>query len=80
MKMGRFPCRLLIGAIGDAGGILYLIEKNKVADDDNIVFAQKSFYDTEQMVAVSGTMTGAGIAYPNNTYSIGCYNQKEDAI
>lgn len=78
MKWGVFIIGLLIGAIGGAGGILYFIEKNKSADDGNVVFAQKNFYDTEQMVLVSGTMTGTGIAYPNNTYAIGCYKDQKE--
>ena len=42
------------------------------------MFAPKNYHDTEQMVAVSGTLTGPGMAYPNNTYSIACYQAMKE--
>src|SRR5882672_8284588 len=69
---------LLIGGIGGAGGVLYLVERNKTAAETDVVFAQKNFYDTEEMIGASGTMTGASIAYPNNSYSIGCYRDRKE--
>ena len=30
------------------------------------------------MVAVSGTLTGEAIAYPNNTYSIACFQERKE--
>jgi hypothetical protein len=44
----------------------------------SIIFAPKNYYDSEQLVAISGTLTGPGMAYPNNTYSIGCYQDLKE--
>jgi len=45
--------------------------------DDQIVFAPKNSYDSKQSgkfgpVAISGTLTGNGLGYPNNTYAVSC--------
>jgi hypothetical protein len=78
MKWVPFIVGLLIGGIGGAGGVLYLVASNKTAAETDVVFAQKNFYDGEEMIGLSGTMTGAGIAYPNNSYSIGCYRDRKE--
>ena len=45
------------------------------ADDEDITFAPKNWWDTGESVGISGTLTGDDIAYRNNTYAIACYNQ-----
>jgi hypothetical protein len=42
-----------------------------------IIFAAKTFYDNKDngdfgYIGISGTMTGKGLAYPNNTYAVSC--------
>jgi len=70
---------LVVGYIGGAGSIIYLqMSSAKDTGEMSIVFAPKNYYDTEQMVAVSGTLTGQGMAYPNNTYSIACYQEMKE--
>jgi hypothetical protein len=70
---------LVVGFVGGAGSIIYLQMSNaKEPGEMSIVFAPKNYYDSEQMVAVSGTLTGPGMAYPNNTYSIACYQQMKE--
>jgi hypothetical protein len=69
---------LVAGIIVGAGGLLYLQERNKSADDNTIIFASKFFYDNKDVVMVSGTMTGEGQAYPNNSYSIGCFKDRSE--
>jgi hypothetical protein len=54
-----------------------MANKPKPTEDDQIVFAGKAFYDSKQsgmdlLVAISGTLTGKGLAYPNNTYAVSC--------
>jgi hypothetical protein len=77
MKWFLFVSGLLIGSAGAFTGIVYLQQRNLQEGDDQIVFAAKNFYDNNQdaaygMVIISGTLTGEGLAYPNNTYSVGC--------
>src|SRR5215470_5042750 len=47
---------------------------------DNIVFAGKTFVDLPDYgsITVSGTLTGDGIAYKNNTISIACYKDRRE--
>jgi hypothetical protein len=46
--------------------------------DDDIVFAQKLFIDIPNIgsVAISGTLTGDGVGYKNNTISISCFKDR----
>jgi len=76
-KLAVFIGGLLLGAVGAFVGLLYL-EMHKPPSDDQIVFAPKNFVDLNQAgtefgtVAISGTLTGNGLAYPNNTYVVSC--------
>ena len=49
-------------------------------DDDLVVFAPKLFTDlpAHGSVVISGTLTGEGIAYKNNTVSISCYKTRRE--
>ncbi len=76
MKAAIFIVGLVIGIVCGGGAILYLQERNKNPDSNTIVFAGKFFYDSKDFVGVSGTLTGDGQAYPNNSYSIGCYKDR----
>jgi hypothetical protein len=48
--------------------------------DDDIVFASKLFTDLPNYgaVAISGTLTGDGVGYKNNTISISCYKDRRE--
>jgi len=48
--------------------------------DDDIVFAQKVFTDLPNygLITISGTLTGDGIGYKNNTISISCYKDRRE--
>jgi hypothetical protein len=67
---------LLIGLVCGAGSVLYLLQ-NKAAETDDITFAPKAFFDNDASINISGTMTGDSLAYPNNTFSIGCYKDQK---
>jgi hypothetical protein len=69
---------IIVGIIVGAGCPLYLQGRNKSADDNTIIFASKFFYDNKDVVMVSGTMTGEGQAYLNNSYSIGCFKDRSE--
>jgi hypothetical protein len=70
---------LVVGFTGGAGSIIYLqMSGAKDTGEMSIVFAPKNYHDTERLVAVSGTLTGPGMAYPNNTYSIACYQEMKE--
>jgi hypothetical protein len=77
-KLALFICGLLLGAVGAFGALVYL-EARKSAQDDQLLFAEKNFYDTKEKqlgefgyVGISGTLTGKGLGYPNNTYAVSC--------
>ena len=78
MKWALFVVGLLVGAAGMFGAIRLLPVSSQPFDSNEIVFAEKVFSDSRQAqqdswVAISGTLTGDGLAYPNNTYTIGCF-------
>lgn len=84
MKWALFLFGLIVGAVGAAAGIIYLQQRNRVVDDDQIMLAEKNYFDsgdnsTYPMVVMSGTLTapdstppGQRLAYPNNTHAISC--------
>jgi hypothetical protein len=78
MKTVLLLTGLVVGFLSGAGGLIYLQERNKVTGEMSIMFGPKNYYDSGEFVAVSGTLTGAGIGYPNNTYSIGCYKDRNE--
>jgi hypothetical protein len=69
---------LLIGVVSGAGAIIYLRDRNKDTSEMAIVFAPKSYYENQSVVMVSGTLTGDGLGYPNNTYSIACFQDRKE--
>jgi hypothetical protein len=69
---------LAIGFLGGAGAMIYLQERNKDSNEMAIVFAQKLYHETPDVVTVSGTLTGEGLGYPNNTHSIGCFKDRKE--
>jgi hypothetical protein len=78
--MWKFIAGLLSGAIVTVGVVTYwMANKPKPPEDDQIMFARKLFVDSKEIgmdfawVAISGTLTGKGLAYPNNTYAVSCY-------
>jgi hypothetical protein len=48
--------------------------------DQDIIFGKKTFVDNPEIlggyVSISGTLTGDGIAYKNNTVNISCYRDR----
>jgi hypothetical protein len=77
MKMVIFIFGLIVGAIAAFGWIIYS-ETQKPKEDNQLVFAPKNFYDSGMngefgSVYISGTLTGKGLGYPNNTYAVSCY-------
>jgi hypothetical protein len=52
--------------------------------DDDIVFAPKNFFDNPDLpdtdVAISGTLTGPELTYPNNTVVVVCYKDRKDCL
>jgi hypothetical protein len=76
--MGAFACRAVIGFVSGAGAIIYLQERNKDTGELAIVFAPKKYYESPAVVTVSGTLSGGGLAYPNNTYSMACFQDRKE--
>lgn len=69
---------LIVGFVGGAAAILYLQQGNKETGEMSIIFAKKLYYENSDLVTVSGTLTGPGQAYPNNTYSIACFKDRKE--
>jgi hypothetical protein len=78
MKWAFLLAGLVLGFLCGAGGLSYLQERNKNIGEMSIVFAEKLYYETPALVTVSGTLTGEGMAYPNNTYSIACFQDRKE--
>jgi hypothetical protein len=57
-----------------------LLVQEAAATSDDIVFAPKNFADQGEFVGVSGTLTGADIAYKNNTYAIACIKDRNECL
>lgn len=75
MRWILFACGLVLGALGALAFFIY-VHNEKEANDD-ILFAQKIFFDEGDVtLAVSGTLTGKGLAYRNNTYGITCRKEQ----
>jgi hypothetical protein len=56
---------------------LFLQQSAWSAEDDDLIFAPKNFADFgDSVVGISGTLTGDGIGYKNNTYAIACYKER----
>jgi hypothetical protein len=45
--------------------------------EDLIKFAPKMFSDGPEVIEVSGTLTGDGIGYPNNTNVVTCWKDRK---
>lgn len=53
---------------------------NAWASDDDIIFDNKHFHDLGDSIGISGTLTGDGLAYKNNTYSIFCVKDRQECF
>ena len=77
-------CGPLLGAALGAGGLLYWDEHRPV-ERQPIMFGKKVFSDNEAslgigIVYITGTLTGEGLAYPNNTFAITCYEDRRECL
>ena len=66
---------IVLGALAGVSAMIFL-----QPHDDQIIFAPKHFYSTEAAVVASGTLTGPNLAFPNNYYTIACYQDRKDSI
>jgi hypothetical protein len=86
VKWVNFIAGLVIGAVAVCVlGIYWLITHEKARTDNDIIFAPKVYHESEfvrgaGIVYIAGTMTGQGMAYPNNTYAITCYRDKKECV
>lgn len=85
MKWIFLICGIVAGATGAVAAMIYLQVQRRAFEGDQLIFAAKSFYDSKQTVrdgyvAISGTLTGEGLGYPNNTYSIACFQDRKECV
>lgn len=75
MKWAFLLVGLAFGFVGGVGAIVYLQSRSAIGGTGEmaIMFDKKNYYDSDAFVAVSGTLTGPDMAYPNNTFNIACY-------
>lgn len=72
---------ILLGRMKALGSWLALATVQLAAAADNdIVFAAKNFSDLDEYVGVSGTLSGADVAYKNNTYAIACIKDRQECL
>jgi hypothetical protein len=58
---------------------IFAWQTGAVAASDAILFPSKNFSDhADETVGISGTRTGDGVSYPNNTYAISCFKQRRE--
>jgi len=84
MRLNQYPvegttqlCRVLL-VLTVLGSPLW--PTSAPCGDDDILFAQKNFADGGLAVGISGTLTGDGVMYKNNTRSISCIKDKGECI
>lgn len=85
MKWIFLLCGIVVGVGGSFGTTIYLQTQRHTQANDELIFAAKNFYDSKQTigdgyVAVSGTLTGEGLGYPNNTYSVACFQDRKECL
>jgi hypothetical protein len=73
---------IVVGAVSTFALVIYA-ESQRQKRPEDIIFALKNYYDSAKTVrdgyiAISGTLTGDGIGYPNNTNSISCELEKRE--
>jgi hypothetical protein len=71
----RLSLVMLMVALGPIIGSV-----NAFCADDDIVFSPKNFVDSSSLVGISGTLTGDGLGYKNNTRSIMCIKEKGECM
>jgi hypothetical protein len=76
-KLLVFICGFLLGVVGAIGTLIYWEARKPPPPEDQLVFAEKNFYDSKMdgefgYVGISGTLTGKGMGYANNTYAVSC--------
>src|SRR6516165_8933723 len=77
-KIVLFIVGLIVGLAGGASGIIYLESQQKTLNDD-IVLGNKMYYEGgEDFVALHGTLTGQGLAYPNDSVAVTCWADRKE--
>lgn len=72
----------LIGWLVAVGAIwiLFRPKPQSFSGSEDIIFGSKVFYDGGETVYITGTITGDGLAYKNNTVMITCYRDRKECL
>jgi hypothetical protein len=76
--MGAFAKVFLRLAAAIAG--IFFCQTSAAASDDDILFAKKNYIDLGAALNISGTLTGNGIGYRNNTVAISCFQDRQECF
>jgi len=77
MKWLFLVCGIVLGALAGVSAMIFLQPQDQ---DDQIIFAPRHFYNTEAVVVASGTLSGPDLAFPNNYYTIACYQDRKECV
>ncbi|MDB5608696.1 MAG: hypothetical protein JWP25_5596 [Bradyrhizobium sp.] len=79
-KVTRHAARIAFIALAMAlGSVISCVNSARCADGD-IIFDSKNFADNGLAVGITGTLTGDGVLFKNNTYSIWCIKDREECL
>lgn len=80
-KIAWLTIGLIFGFLGGVGSMQYRLTGHTPSDTD-IVFAKKQFLagfvGNREYIVVSGTLTGEGLGYPNNTHAVSCWQHQKE--
>ncbi len=77
--MGSIARALVLLVLGGLGGwFAHSIHASIDPKPTVYIFDDKRFTDSGSFVYAAGSRTGQGVSYPDNTWAVGCYQDKNE--